>query len=81
MAEEKPGKKSLSVLEEGTPRSHVIAELGAPVWSGEKDGNKVDVFDFTQRYGGTPTKVEVTYDETEQVRSVKFIAVDPTEGY
>ena len=81
MAAKQPGKKDLSVLEEGTPRSHVIAELGAPVWSGEKDGNKADVFAFTQRYSGTRMKVEVTYDETEQVRSVEFIEVDPTEGY
>lgn len=41
-----PARKDLSVLDGGTPRSRVIAELGAPVRSGEKDGNKVDVFYF-----------------------------------
>jgi len=50
MAAKQPGAKDLSVLKEGTPRSHVIAELGAPVWSGEKDGKKADVFAFTQGY-------------------------------
>lgn len=49
-ASNQPGKKNLSVLGTGTPRSYVIAELGAPVWSGEKDGGKADVFTFTQGY-------------------------------
>jgi hypothetical protein len=50
MAAKQPGKKDLSVLDAGTPRSHVIAELGAPVWAGERDSNKVDVFAFRQGY-------------------------------
>lgn len=51
MAARQPAKKDLSVLEEGTPRSQVIAELGAPALSEEKDGNKVDIFTFKQGYG------------------------------
>jgi len=35
-ATNQPDKKNLSVLSVGTPRRHVIAELGAPNWSGEK---------------------------------------------
>ncbi len=50
MAATQPGEKDLAVLKEGTPRSHIIAALGAPIWSGEKEGNKVDVFRFTQGY-------------------------------
>ena len=50
MAAKQPEKKDLSVLDPGTPRSHVIAELGAPLWSGEKVGNRVDVFAFRQGY-------------------------------
>ena len=50
MAAKQPGKKDLSVLDPGTPRSHVIAELGAPAWSGERGGNKIDVFAFKQGY-------------------------------
>ena len=45
-----PEKKNLSVLSSGTPRIQVIAELGAPVWSGEKNGEKVDLFTFKQGY-------------------------------
>ncbi len=50
MAAKQPDKKDLSILKAGTPRSHVIAELGAPGWSGEKDGRRVDVFAFKQGY-------------------------------
>jgi hypothetical protein len=50
MAANQPKAKDLSVLESGTHRSRVIAELGAPAWSGEKDGNKVDVFAFRDGY-------------------------------
>ena len=50
MAAKQPDAKDLSVLKEGTPRSHVIAELGAPIWSGEKNGSRVDVFAFRQGY-------------------------------
>ena len=50
LAAKQPDAKDLSVLNTGTPRTHVIAELGAPVWSGEKDGRKVDIFAFTQGY-------------------------------
>ena len=49
-ATQQPGKKNLSVLSPGTPRSHVIAELGAPLWSNEHDGTTVDVFAFKQGY-------------------------------
>lgn len=49
-ATQQPGKKNLNVLAPGTPRSHVIAELGAPVWSEERDGARVDLFSFKQGY-------------------------------
>lgn len=107
MAAKQPGAKDLSVLKEGTPRGHVIAELGAPVWSGDKGGSKVDIFAFTQGYSagakagraffhgaadfftlglwevvgtpvesvasGTEMKVEVTYDEKDQVKAAEVI--------
>ncbi len=50
MATKQPHKKNLSVLDEGTPRNKVIAELGAPILTEEKDGNKVDTFAFVQGY-------------------------------
>lgn len=50
MAAKQPDKKDLSVLDVGTPRSHVIAQLGAPAWSEKKDGERVDVIAFKQGY-------------------------------
>ena len=49
-ATQQPGKKDLAVLSNGMARTHVIAELGAPVWSDERDGDIVDVFAFKQGY-------------------------------
>jgi hypothetical protein len=49
-ATQQPNKKNLSVLTPGTPRTHLIAELGAPLWSEERDGTMVDVFAFKQGY-------------------------------
>ena len=116
MATTQPDEKDLSVLKEGTPRSHVIAALGAPIFSGEKEGRKVDVFVFKQGYSrgskagrallhgvfdvftlglwevigtpiesvasGTPTRVEVTYDEEERLKTAQVIGASvekPTE--
>ncbi len=45
-ATNQPGAKDLSVLDKGTPRATVIAELGKPVLSEIKHGQKVDVFNF-----------------------------------
>jgi hypothetical protein len=50
-ASQQPDRKNLSVLKPGTPRSHVIAELGAPIWSERNpDGSTTDVFAFKQGY-------------------------------
>jgi hypothetical protein len=49
-ATQQPGKKNLNVLNQGVPRTHVIAELGAPVWSEERNGITTDVFAFKQGY-------------------------------
>ncbi|MGE5306688.1 MAG: hypothetical protein ACM3TN_25570 [Alphaproteobacteria bacterium] len=48
MAAKQPGEKDPTVLRPGTDRSYVIAELGAPTWSGEKNGEKTDIFIFKQ---------------------------------
>lgn len=49
-ATQQPGKKNLSVLSQGTPRTHLIAELGPPMWSEERKGVTTDVFVFKQGY-------------------------------
>jgi len=50
MAAKQPGKKDLSVLEPGTSRAIVAAELGAPYLSEIEAGKKVDYYGFTQGY-------------------------------
>lgn len=45
-----PEKKNMSVLNIGTHRNVVLAELGNPVASGEEDGKKYDIYSFVQGY-------------------------------
>ena len=52
MAANQPDKKDMGVLKAGTPRSMVLAELGAPVETTTRSGAKVDLFTFTQGYSG-----------------------------
>jgi hypothetical protein len=49
-ATQQPDKKDLSILNPGVPRTHLIAELGPPVWSEEREGVLTDVFAFKQGY-------------------------------
>jgi hypothetical protein len=49
-ATNQPDKKNLSVFSAGTPRSYVIAEVGSPTFTEEKDGQRIDIFAFTQGY-------------------------------
>ena len=80
MAAKQPGAKDLSVLNQGTHRSLVIAELGAPVWSGEKDGNKVDVFVFTQGYSTPAKTVRSLFHGTADVFTLGLWEVFSTPG-
>jgi hypothetical protein len=50
MAARQPGKKDLAVLAAGTPRTHVIAEFGPPVWTDLRGGQSTDIFAFKQGY-------------------------------
>ena len=50
MAARAPGKKDLSLLTPGVARSQLVAELGTPQQSREKDGTAIDVFAFKQGY-------------------------------
>lgn len=49
-ATRQPDKKDLGVLHQGVPRTHVVAELGRPEWTRERDGIITDVFSFKQGY-------------------------------
>jgi hypothetical protein len=52
-ATQQPDKRDMKVLDRGVPRTHVIAELGAPVWSDQPGDASVDVFKFKQGYTKT----------------------------
>jgi len=49
-ASTQPGVKDLGVLHEGTPRAVVISELGVPTMSEQKDGKRVEYYNFKQGY-------------------------------
>lgn len=49
-ASRQPDKKDLGVLHQGVPRTHVVAELGRPEWTRDRDGVITDVFSFKQGY-------------------------------
>jgi hypothetical protein len=49
-ATNQPDKKNLSVFSTGTPRGYVIAEVGAPTFTEEKNGERTDIFTFKQGY-------------------------------
>jgi len=51
MAIKQPDYKDLNVLSRGVSRGRVIAELGTPLLTEEKEGKKTDIFSFKQGYG------------------------------
>lgn len=50
MAANQPSKKDLAVLEHGTPRQDVVAELGTPIWSEDRNQETVEIYKFKQGY-------------------------------
>ena len=51
MAANQPDKKDVSVFNTGTPRMHLIAEVGRPLYTDKKeDGTLTDTFVFVQGY-------------------------------
>ncbi len=65
-ATQQPEKKDMHVLDPGVARTHVIAELGTPAFSEERNGVMVDVFAFKQGYR----------KETKALRAVGHGAAD-----
>jgi hypothetical protein len=41
-----PARKNLGVFQPGTPREHIVAEIGEPAWSGERNNQKKEIFAF-----------------------------------
>ena len=83
MAAKQPDAKNLAVLNAGTHRSRVIAELGAPVWSGDKDGAKTDVFVFKHGYGAPARTGRALFHATADVFTLGLweAVSTPTEAY
>ncbi len=50
MAVHQPSKKNLAVLQPGTPRAELLAELGRPRSTRLIDLQRSDLFEFTQGY-------------------------------
>jgi hypothetical protein len=50
LAAHQPDKKDLTVLERGTSRQDVAAELGAPIWSEDRNKDTVEIYKFKQGY-------------------------------
>ena len=48
MAANQPERKNLDVLQKGRMRSEVLAEMGQPLATEIRDGQRVDVFSFKQ---------------------------------
>jgi hypothetical protein len=52
-ATQQPSKRNMGVLDRGVPRTHVVAELGTPAMTDQRDGDAIDVFSFKQGYSKT----------------------------
>jgi hypothetical protein len=50
LASHQPDKKDLNVLERGTPRQDVEAELGAPISLEDRNNDTVEIYKFKQGY-------------------------------
>ena len=48
----RPGAKDMNVLNAGTSRGRVLAELGAPAATSEKNGERLDSFTFDKGVSG-----------------------------
>jgi len=49
-ASQQPEKRNVNLLHAGTPRTHLIAEFGPPMWTEQRDDELLDVFAFRQGY-------------------------------
>lgn len=67
MAAKQPPRKDLAVLNPGTPRALVLAELGQPVASTEKAGETTDVFAFQQGYSTGAKATRAVFHATADV--------------
>ena len=50
LASKQPSRRDVDLLSPGVPRNLVLAELGQPVATETRDGQRVEVFSFVQGY-------------------------------
>lgn len=83
MAIEQPGKKNLDVLEVGTPRRDVLAELGVPSSTRWVHRRRVDVYRFVQGYSrGARAGRALAHGTADLLTAgVWEVAAMPAEGY
>ncbi len=82
MAAKQPSQKNLGVLKVGTPRSLVVAELGAPIVTETKNGKRVEVFSFVQGYSAGNKAGRALFHGVADVFTLGLWEVvgTPTEG-
>jgi hypothetical protein len=83
MAAKQPPKKNLSLFSAGTPRSLVLAEFGAPIDTKiAKNGEKVEVYKFTQGYSGGAKAGRAIFHGAADVFTIGLweVAATPIEG-
>lgn len=83
MAANQPGQKDLSLLSKGQPRSKLLAEFGTPIHTEMKDGQRKDIFTFTQGYHGGVRAGRAILHGVADVATLGLWEVvgTPTEGY
>lgn len=83
MAANQPSQKDLSLLSKGQPRAKLLAEFGTPIHTEMKDGQRKDIFTFTQGYnGGVKVGRAVLHGVADVATLGLWEAVGtPAEGY
>ena len=83
MAAHQPDEKDLSVLNRGTPRMQVIAELGTPSFSEEKNGKRAELYMFKQGYSSGNKMGRAFFHGAADVVTLGLweIIATPTESY
>lgn len=82
IATRQPPKRDLAVLDPGTPRAKVIAELGRPLLTETRRGRIVDVFAFRQGYSKANRTTRSLLHGAAAVATLGLweIVATPTEG-
>ncbi len=70
MAASQPTKKDLAILNAGTDRDYVIAELGAPVVSELTNEGRKEIYTFVQGYNKVSKVSRATFHGVADVASI-----------